>query len=460
MIPLTLDEIARIVDGSVLNATGGEVVTASACIDSRAIVVGGIFVAFLGEHLDGHDFANDSMQGGAVAAIVSRDVGVPSIQVAEPVLALQRLAAHVRAALPALKVIGITGSQGKTTTKDLLFAILSDVAPTIAPPGSYNNELGAPLTLLRCSLSTRYCILEMGARHQGDISRLASLAGVDVGAVLNIGSAHIGEFGSHAALASAKGELISALKPLGVAILGTYDAATSELSAIAACRVTTFGEKPGADIRGERVSLVRGRPEFLLVRGDESVEVRLKYFGRHQVANALAAAAIAAELGIELSRIAAVLSRATPVSQWRMEVSHRGGDGVTVINDSYNANPESMAAAIDLLGEWAAEERRPTWAVLGQMHELGASSDQAHRLIGRLVARRGINHLLVVGSGAGEILNGALEMAIADAKIVADSESALDYLRARIEPGALILVKASRASGLENLAIELSGDQG
>ena len=457
MISFTLNEIARIVDGIVLNATGTELVTAPAFIDSRAIVADGIFVAFVGERVDGHAFASDAVHGGAAAAIVSKDVGVRSVRVADPVLALQRLAAYVRISLPNLKVIGITGSQGKTTTKDLLFAILSAVSPTIAPVGSLNNEVGVPLTLLRCSENTRYCILEMGARHRGDIAKLASLAAIDVGAVLNIGSAHVGEFGSHANLARTKGELISALKSSGAAILGTYDSSTIALSEIAACPVSTFGETAFSDIRGESVSLVHGLPRFHLVRGEESVEVRLKYYGRHQVANALAAAAVAAELGVAVPKIAELLSAATPLSQWRMEVNQRESDGVTVINDSYNANPESMAAAINLLGEWATVEKRPSWAILGQMHELGASSDEAHRLIGRLVAQHGIEHLLVVGSSAREILNGAREMAMADAEIVLDSGAALDYLRARIEPGALILVKASRAEGLEKLALEIAG---
>ena len=457
MISLTLNEIARIVHGTVLNATGAELVTAPAFIDSRVIIAGGIFVAFEGQRADGHAFAAEAVRGGAAAAIVSRDVGVRCVRVADPGLAVQRLAAYVRTSLPNLKVIGITGSQGKTTTKDLLFAILSAVAPTIAPVGSLNNELGVPLTLLRCSENTRYCILEMGARHQGDIAKLASLAAINVGAVLNIGSAHVGEFGSHANLARTKGELISALKSNGVAILGTYDSSTIELSEIALCPVTTFGETAQSDIRGEDVSLTDGLPRFRLVRGNESVEVRLKYYGRHQVANALAAAAMAVELGVEVSKIAELLSADTPSSRWRMEVKQRERDGVTVINDSYNANPESMTAAINLLGEWATIAKRPSWAILGQMHELGASSDEAHRLIGRLVAQRGIEHLLVVGSSAREILNGAREMAMADAEIVLDSGAALDFLRARVEPGALILVKASRAEGLEELALEIAG---
>ncbi len=457
MIPLTLNEIAHTVNGRVLNATGEELVIAPAFIDTRKTIPGGIFIALMGEHLDGHQFAVDAIQGGAVAALLTRDMGVPSVQASEPASALQLLATHVRSSLPKLKVVGITGSQGKTTTKDLLLAVLSSEAPTIAPPGNLNNELGVPLTLLRCSESTRYCILEMGARHPGDIAKLANLAQVDIGAVLNIGSAHVGEFGSDLALARAKGELIAALKPDGTAILGTYDLATRDLARNAPCRVVTFGETGEANLRAERVSLVHGRPSFHLAGGSEFAEVHLKYYGRHQVANALAVAAIATELGIGLSRIASALSSAIPTSRWRMEVRQR--NGVTVINDAYNANPESMAAAIELLAEWAEGDGRPSWAVLGQMHELGASSDVAHQLIGRLVAQRGVKHLLVVGSGAGEILNGARGMAIADAEMVADSESALRYLRDRIEPEALILVKASRAEGLENLALEMLGDQ-
>jgi UDP-N-acetylmuramoyl-tripeptide--D-alanyl-D-alanine ligase len=457
MIPLTLREIARVVSGRLLNATGDELVTAPAFIDTREILPGGIFVALLGEHVDGHDFAKDAIKRGAVAALVTRDVGLPSVLVADAVSALQLLATHVRASLPKLKAIGITGSQGKTTTKDLLFAILSSVAPTIAPAGNLNNEFGVPLTLLRCSEDTRFCVVEMGARHEGEIALLAKIAQVDVGAVLNIGTAHVGEFGSELAVASAKGELIAAVKLGGVAVLGNYDAATKRLSAIAKCRVTSFGETPEADVRGERVSLAEGKATFLLSCGGQSQEVHLNYYGRHQVANALAAAAIAIELGIELSAIATALSSAVPASRWRMEVSQRPSDGVTIINDAYNANPESMAAAIELLAEWAQEDRRPTWAVLGQMHELGASSDQAHQLIGRLVAQCGIKHLLVVGSGADEILNGAQGMT--NTKGVSDTASALRYLNEQIEPGALVLVKASRAEGLENLVRELTGDK-
>jgi UDP-N-acetylmuramoyl-tripeptide--D-alanyl-D-alanine ligase len=456
MIPLSLSEIARVVNGRVLNATGSEVVTAPAFIDTREILPGGIFVALLGEHLDGHEFARDAIQRGAVAALVTREVDLPSVLVSDAVIALQHLAAHVRSSLPNLKTIGITGSQGKTTTKDLLFAVLSSVAPTVAPPGNLNNELGVPLTLLRCTEDTRFCVVEMGARHQGDISALANIAQVDVGAVLNIGTAHVGEFGSELALASAKGELIAAIKPEGVAVLGSYDAATKALGGIAKCRVIRFGQTPEADVRGEGVSLAQGKASFRLAFGDQSEQVQLNYYGRHQVANALAAAAIAIELGIELSAISKALSSAVPMSRWRMEARLRASDGVTIINDAYNANPESMAAAIELLAEWAQNDERSSWAVLGQMHELGASSDQAHQLIGRLVAQRGINHLLVVGSGADEILNGALGMA--GAKSVADTASALRYLNEQIEPGALVLVKASRAEGLETLVHGLMGD--
>jgi UDP-N-acetylmuramoyl-tripeptide--D-alanyl-D-alanine ligase len=458
MIPFTLREIANIINGQILNATGDELVTAPPFIDTRDIVEGGIFAAFMGEKVDGHNFAADAIRGGATAAILTRDVGVPSIQVPNVEAALQTFARYLRSILPNLKVIGITGSQGKTTTKDLLFAILSSVAPTIAPPGSHNNDLGVPLTLLRCSEDTKFCIVEMGARHRGDIARLAGIAQVDIGAVLNIGTAHIGEFGSSSALARAKGELIEALEPEAKAILGSYDQPTRDLIALAKCSVTTFGESSDAEVKGEQVSLIGGRANFLLVTAADSREVHLNYYGRHQVANALAAAAIAVELGIKLSRIADELSTAVPASRWRMEVRERGTDGVTIINDAYNANPESMAAAIELLAEWASAEGRPSWAVLGQMRELGASSVQGHQLIGRLVAERGISHLLVVGAGAGEILNGVAGMVIADAKSAADSAAALRYLRAHVEPGALVLVKASRAEGLERIAQDLASE--
>jgi len=455
MIPLSLREIALIVGGSVLNATGEEVVSGDAFIDSRNVALKGLFVALSGEHVDGHQFAKNAIQNGAIACLVTRDVGVPSVQVKDAELSLQLLAGHIRRVLPNLKTIGITGSQGKTTTKDLLFAILSKVSPTIAPPGSFNNELGVPLTILRCSEETRFCILEMGARHQGDIAKLAKLANLDIGAVLNIGTAHIGEFGSLSILAKAKGEMIASLSAGAGAVLGTYDAETTKLGIDAPCRVVTFGENPDSVVRATEISLIHGQANFQLVQGTEGVSVQLNYYGRHQVANALGAAAIAAQLRIGLPIIAEALSGAHPISRWRMEVSQ--SDGVTIINDAYNANPESMSAAIELLAEWSTSEARPSWAILGQMHELGASSDQAHRLIGRLVAERGIDHLIVVGSGASEIWNGAQEMVISDARLVTDAESALRHLQQHLEPNAMVLVKASRAEGLEKLALEISG---
>jgi len=459
MIPMTLGEVALIVGGKLLNSDGSELVTGEAFIDSRSVVTGGIFIALAGEQVDGHDFAAAAVHDGAVAAIVTRPVGVAAVQVLDAVVALQRLAFHVRRKLIDLKVIGITGSQGKTTTKDLLSAVLSKVAATVAPPGSYNNELGAPLTLLRCSYETRFAIIEMGARHQGDIERLAEMAGVDVGAVLNIGSAHVGEFGSKDALASAKGELIQALGADGIAILGSYDDSTLNLRSRASSRVTTFGERSDDGVWADQIVLSAGRPNFTIHRGTESTKVSLAYIGRHQVANALAATAVAAELGVSLSEIGKILSEAKPASRWRMEVSDRSSDGVTIINDAYNANPESMTAAIDLLAEWAAEESRPTWAVLGQMHELGASSAQAHHLIGRLVAQCRIDHLLVIGSGAVEILNGARDVGMVDVRLVPNISTSLEVLRGEIEPRALVLIKASRAEGLEKLAHALVGGE-
>ncbi len=459
MIPMTLGEVAEIVDGKLLDSDGSELVTGEAFIDSRSVVTGGIFIALVGERVDGHDFAVAAIRDGAAAAIVTRPVGVPAIQVRDAVAALQRLAFQVRRRLAGLKVIGITGSQGKTTTKDLLYAILSKVAATIAPPGSYNNELGAPLTLLRCSSETKFAIIEMGARHQGDIERLAEMAGVDVGAVLNIGSAHVGEFGSKEALASAKGELIHALGADGIAILGSYDDSTLRLRSHASSRVVTFGQKSDDSVWADQIVLSSGRPNFTIHHGAESTRVSLTYFGRHQVANALAATAIAVELGVPLFEIGKTLSEIEPASRWRMEVSDRQRDGVTIINDAYNANPESMSAAIDLLAEWAAEESRPTWAILGQMHELGASSAQAHQLIGRLVAQCRLDHLLVIGSGAAEILNGARDVGMVDVRFMPDMRAALEVLRGEIEPRALVLIKASRAEGLERLAQALAGGE-
>src|SRR5579872_5276715 len=349
MIAMTLAQIASACDGVVTDAAPSLVADGSFVIDSRAAGPGDVFVAVAGERVDGHSFAAAAVAAGAVAVLGTRPVpGVPCVVVPDVVAALAALARHVLSRLPAVTIAGITGSSGKTSTKDLAFQLVSRLGPCVAPAGSFNTEYGLPLTILRCTLDTRYLVLEMSARGIGHIAYLCGIAPPAVGVVLNVGHAHAGEFGSIEAVATAKGELVEALPETGVAILNADDPRVAAMAARTKARVTTFGVPP-APVRAEDVRLDSlGRARFTLVTPEGSAAVALRVHGAHQVPNALAAAALARELGLPLDQVAAGLSEAEARSRWRMEVTERP-DGVTVINDAYNANPESARAAIDAL---------------------------------------------------------------------------------------------------------------
>ncbi len=460
VIPLSLSEVAAVTNGRLVGARGDEVVTAVE-FDSRAIRPGGLFVALPGEHVDGHDFAAAAADRGAVAVLAARPVDAPAVRVppaprvtgtylgdtdpdgagAAVLAALARLATHVVGRLPDLTVVGVTGSSGKTSTKDLLAAVLAPLGPTVAPPESFNNELGLPWTALRADRATRHLVLEFSARGPGHIGALAAAVPPRIGVVLNVGSAHLGEFGSVAAIARAKGELVEALPGDGVAVLNADDARVAAMRARTAARVVTFGTHPGADVRAEAVALEAGRARFRLVTPAGRAPVTLRLVGAHHVGNALAAAAVAGELGGTPDTIAAALSAATPASRWRMEVIDRA-DGVTVVNDAYNANPDSMAAALRAVADLGAGRR--TWAVLGPMRELGGDGAVAHTEIATLAKELGIDELVAVDCpeyGAG--------------RQAADVAEALALLAAELAPGDVVLVKASRAAGLDRIAADL-----
>ncbi|MDT4900616.1 MAG: UDP-N-acetylmuramoyl-tripeptide--D-alanyl-D-alanine ligase, partial [Pseudonocardiales bacterium] len=336
MIELTLGEVTEIVGGRLVGADPAARVTGSVEFDSRAVSSGGLFVALPGERVDGHDFVAAATAAGAVASLVTRPVDGPSIEVADGFAALAALAAAVIRRLPDTVVIGVTGSSGKTSTKDLLARVLAQAGPTVAPPGSYNNELGHPYTVLRAAPATRFLVLETSARGIGHIRYLTEIAPPRIGVVLNVGSAHLGEFGSRDAIAQAKGELVEALPPGasgGVAILNADDPLVAAMAERTAARVVTFGEAAGADVRAEDVRLDDlGRPTFALVTATSRIRVALRLIGAHHVGNALAAAAVAVECGMTLGDIATALAGA-PASRWRMEVTERA-DGVLVINDA------------------------------------------------------------------------------------------------------------------------------
>ncbi|MHB1740359.1 MAG: UDP-N-acetylmuramoyl-tripeptide--D-alanyl-D-alanine ligase [Actinomycetes bacterium] len=457
MIPLTLAEIAQAVDGRLDRvADPTTMVTGPVVVDSRLADPGGLFVALPGEHTDGHEHAAAAVARGVVAVVVARAVGVPAVVVADPLVALGRLARAVRDRLATSGggpvVVGITGSSGKTTTKDLLAHVLAPLGPVVAPPGSYNNEVGLPLTVLRADAGTPVMVLEMGARSAGHIRELTRIAPPRIGVVLNVGSAHLGEFGSRAAIARAKSELVQALPVDGLAVLGVDDPVVAQMAAVTPAPVLGFGQGGQAAVRAVDVELdARGRAGFRLVVAAGEATVHLRLVGEHQVGNALAAAAVAVHLGLRVDEVAERLSTAVLASHWRMEVSQRG-DGVTVINDAYNANPESVRAALKSLVVLARGRR--TWAVLGPMRELGAASLAEHDAIGRLVVRLNVERLVVVGEDARPVhLGASLEGSWSgESVIVPDVQAAVELLRRHVLPGDVVLVKASRAQGLEAIA--------
>ncbi|MFG1608170.1 UDP-N-acetylmuramoyl-tripeptide--D-alanyl-D-alanine ligase [Actinoplanes sp. NPDC049265] len=433
MIPLTLGEIATITGGRLVNAAPDTLVDGPVEFDNRRTLTGGLFVAFDGEKVDGHSFAGAAVAAGAAGVLGARDTGQPGVVVDDQIEALARLARHSVDRLPGLTVVGVTASSGKTTTKDFIGQLLSRLGETIAPPGSLNNELGFPYTALKATASTRFLVLEMGARNVGHIRHLAEIAPPKIGAVLNVGAAHIGKFGSIEQTALAKGELIEALPADGVAVLNADDPLVSAMATRTQARVVFFSE---SDVAGIRVD-ERDRASFTL----DGHPVHLKVSGRHQVSNTLAAAAVAVAAGMPVADAAAALSEVTIRSERRMDVFDRP-DGVTVIDDTYNANTSSTVAALRSLATLGAGRR--TVAVLGYMAELGDQEDAGHREVGRLAAELGVDRLIAVSEEARPVLDGAAEVPgwTGTAEFAADQPAAIALLRP--EPGDVFLVKASR----------------
>jgi UDP-N-acetylmuramoyl-tripeptide--D-alanyl-D-alanine ligase len=470
MIAFTAAEIAEITNGRLAAEPGitpGSVVT-----DSREATAGSLYVAKPGETADGHDFVGAAFDLGAVLALVERNVAdddgrnYPAVVVQDSVLAMGALAAEAirrirarRAAEGApLTVIGITGSAGKTTTKDLLAGILAADGNTVSPQGSYNGEIGVPLTVFQAGYGTRYLVIEMGATGVGHIRYLADMVRPDIGVVLGVGSAHAGEFGGVENIAVAKGELVEALSAAGTAVLNLDDPRVAAMAARTVAPVLGYTSQPGrsgqpAAVRAEGVELnAEGNPEFQLFLPDESDghPVASRLIGVHHVANLLAAAAAAHAVGIPGAQIAASLSAQTAASRWRMERTERA-DGVTVINDAYNANPESMRAALRTLAELGRGRR--TWAVLGAMLELGPDSIREHTAVGTQVVRLNISRLVVVGREARSLYVSAIqEGSWGDECVFAETaDEAYELLQAELRPGDLVLFKSSNSIGLRHL---------
>ena len=492
MIALTAAEIAA-ATGGVLRGpaatTPALVVGGAVVVDSRDVEPGGLFVALPGEHVDGHDFAAAAVGAGAALVLAARDVTgtdgrvLPSVVVPDVERALGDLAREVLRRLRAaaqepggsgLRVVGITGSVGKTTTKDLLAQLCGSVGPTVAPVRSFNNEIGLPLTVLRADEQTRYLVLEMGASGPGHLTYLTGIAPPDVAVVLVVGQAHLGGFGGGVEdVARAKSEIVSGLLPDGVAVLNADDQRVAAMARLAPGEVLTFGNAPAATVGARDAGLDRaGRATFTLVvrppadlddsvlrhlrAGERTAEVRLRLVGEHHVHNALAAAAAGLAVGLSVAEVAAGLSAADALSPHRMQVVDRP-DGVTVVDDSYNANPDSVRAALKALAVLAGRERRSV-AVLGEMMELGSASREAHDAIGRLVVRLNIGLTVVVGEGARAIRDGANhEGSWGDEVVLADDvDAAAAFLDAELRPGDVVLVKSSHDAGLWRLGDRLT----
>ncbi|MEV0081050.1 UDP-N-acetylmuramoyl-tripeptide--D-alanyl-D-alanine ligase [Nocardia neocaledoniensis] len=488
MIEMTLREIADVVGGELHDVPDPQaLVTGSVEFDSRRIGSGDLFLALPGATSDGHDFAANAVAAGAVAVLAARPVGVPAIVVGPElgsvpatsvalshdsdgsgaaVLAalaeLARVSTERLAERTGLTVVGVTGSSGKTSTKDLLAAVLAPLGPVVAPPGSFNNELGHPWTALRADADTRFLALELSARGPGHIAALARIAPPRIGVVLNVGTAHLGEFGSREAIAQTKGELVEALPADGLAVLNADDPNVAAMASRTKARVVLVGLSGDADIRAtDVVTDEQARARFTLHAGGQSVPVQLAVHGEHQVGNALSAAAVALECGADLATIAAALSGATAASARRMDV-RTTADGVTVINDSYNANPDSVRAALKALVTLAkaGQEPRRSWAVLGEMGELGDTSVIEHDAIGRLAVRLDVDRLIVVGTGRpsrgmhqGAVMEGSWGE---ESVLVPDIDAAIALLDDEIAAGDVVLVKASKAVGLWAVAEHLT----
>ncbi|MCK9893859.1 UDP-N-acetylmuramoyl-tripeptide--D-alanyl-D-alanine ligase [Frankia sp. AgB32] len=452
MIPLTLAEVAAATGGRLADGAEAVAVVRGAAVDSRQVDAETLFVALAGSRVDGHDFAAAAVAAGAPAVLAARPVGVPAVLVADPHAALAALAAHVRDLAPAT-VVAVTGSAGKTTTKDLLADLLAELGPTVAAPGSFNNEIGLPLTLLRTAPDTAFVVLEMGARGRGHIATLCGRARPSIGAVLNVGSAHVGEYpDGRLGIAAAKGELAEAVSD--TVVLNADDPLVAAMAARAGdgVRVITFGVAETADVRAEGVRVDRsGRASFDLLADGERQPVTLGLVGAHQVPNALAAAAVALRLGLAPARIAAALAAARPRSRWRMEVVPTRA-GVVVVNDAYNANPESMRAALTALVDMRGPGR--AIAVLGGMGELGDAADEAHDALGRLAVDLGVDLVVAVGPAARAVHLAASREGSRDggSQWVADIDEAVAVVVAHARPDDVVLVKASRADGLERVA--------
>jgi UDP-N-acetylmuramoyl-tripeptide--D-alanyl-D-alanine ligase len=495
MIAMSLAEIAAAVDGELVRGAADTIVDGSVETDSRLVAPGSVFFALLGEATDGHRFVPTAAEAGAALVVTERATDLPDgsataqVVVADGYAALAALAhevvARVRASSadrtdeqgrPApLRVVGITGSNGKTSTKNMLRTILAEHGETVAPEGSFNNHVGAPISMLRVTHDTRYLVVEMGASGMGHIAKLVAIAEPDTGVVLKVGLAHAGEFGGIEATQRAKSEMVTDLPASATALLNVDDDRVAAMRGLTAAQVVGFGTSDDADYRLSGVSTDRDGTRFTLTAPPvqteqdqdqpggsaslpETVDVRLAILGEHHAMNATAALAVAHRWGVPLADGAAALASMTRAERWRMELLQGGPEGVTVINDAYNASPDSTAAALRTLAQVVRPGER-TIAVLGEMAELGEFSVEEHDTIGRLVVRLGIGQLVVVGRGAMAIHQAATLEGSWDGEsvFIEDVDDAVQTLQEMVRPGDVLLVKSSKSAGLRFLGDRLGG---
>ena len=458
MIKLSAQDFASVVSGSLHDISPSQILDQDPVINSKDASAKNFFVAFKGEKFDGHDFVSEALNSGAKFSLVSKSVSGPHVLVSDVGQALIDLARFVRTQLPNMKVIGITGSQGKTTTEEFLYSVLQNEGTTVATAGNFNTDIGVPLTLLRSTEATKFCILEMGARHVGDIAKLTELANPNVGVVLVVGTAHLGEFGSVEAIAKTKSELIKALSPKMTAVLGTYDQFTPKMADSLDLNTVLFGD--GQIVRAADIELHGGFAHFDLVTPAGRNSVALQVMGEHQIPNALAAAAAAFSLGVKNESIAIGLTTALLSSKWRMQIETI--NGIQIIHDYYNANPESMKAALKTLVMLSQESGGASWAILGKMHELGSKESSGHLEVAEFASQLGVDHLVSVAPAVYQESN---NQSSDENMLIHNCSSAAAVLELvnNISTGDVILLKASRSEKFEDLAEltkkALEGDQ-
>ena len=466
MIPLTLAEISKSIGAQIKNVDSSLKITGKVCLNSKAVSTGDLFIAINGEKVDGHDFCQEAIKNGAVAALVSREIpniaqlvvndGAPnSKDVDQPtVIALGKLASYLLSKLPNIWKIAVTGSSGKTTTKDLLADLGKLIGPTISPAGSYNNEIGLPQTVLECDDKTKVLILEMGARQVGNIDKLCTITKPDTSIILNIGTAHAGIFETEDKILNTKSEIIRCLNKNDVAVLNKEDKTFSQQKTNA--RVVSFG-LVGADVCAKNISLnANAQAQFDLEYKGKVSKVELKLVGAHQVSNSLAAAAVFLDKGIEIDQVTKVLSNSVAKSKWRMQVEV-SSKNITVINDSYNSNPESMKSALKTLKHIG--EDKNTFVIMGEMLELGEKSKEYHEDIAKLIHQLGIKNCLIVGQGARPVFNYLQNQGFNGNVIFTENlDETLLNAKKMINPNDVVLVKASRSIGLERVANAIVSD--